>query len=414
MISTKKPEKIGGKSELCPGMEGNLYLEISFTLSMLSSRISEISESKTVSSSNKASRMKSDGITVYNFGIGEPDFTTPEHIIRAGFDAALQGKTHYTPSAGIPELREAIALKMKRYNSVECSSSNVLVTPTKFSINLAFLSILNPGDEVLIPEPYFLSYPEIVKLTGGVPVAVRTDSEYDFDFDLMRKRINGKTRAIIFSNPCNPTGKVYSEKILRKLEDFAIENDLFIISDEIYEDLIFKGSMYSPASNPEVFDRTITIGGFSKSYAMTGWRIGYMVAPDEIIKASNKLQQQTITCVSSVAQYAAMAAVNDRETPRKFREEFLRRRDLVESLISESTSLSMRSVEGAFYAFVSYNTDEGSEKYCDSLLESRKVLVTPGSAFGEQGEGHFRLSFATDDQTIRTGIGLIDQFNLGK
>ena len=378
---------------------------------MLSSRLASISESKTVSSSNKAAKMKAQGIKVFNFGIGEPDFTTPEHIIKAGFDAAIKGKTHYTPSAGIPELREAIARKMKKINSVDCGPENVLVTPTKFSINLAFLSILNEGDQVLIPEPYFLSYPEIVKLTGGRPLPVRTDNDYDFDFDLMRKKVSGKTRAIILSNPCNPTGKVYSRKQMKMLEDFVLENNLYLISDEIYEDLIFDGSMYSPASNSELADKVVTIGGFSKSYAMTGWRIGYMVGPEPLIRASNKLQQQTITCVSSIAQYAALAAIEDRETPEKFRKVFLERRNLVDSLISRSETLTMRKVEGAFYAFVKYNKDIPSEEYCNRLLDEKKVLVTPGSAFGDQGEGHFRLSFATDNDTIKNGIELIDQFN---
>ena len=378
---------------------------------MLSSRLASISESKTVSSSNKAAKMKAQGIKVFNFGIGEPDFTTPEHIIKAGFDAAIKGKTHYTPSAGIPELREAIARKMKTINSVDCGPENVLVTPTKFSINLAFLSILNEGDQVLIPEPYFLSYPEIVKLTGGRPLPVRTDNDYDFDFDLMRKKVSGKTRAIILSNPCNPTGKVYSRKQMKMLEDFVLENNLYLISDEIYEDLIFDGSMYSPASNSELADKVVTIGGFSKSYAMTGWRIGYMVGPEPLIRASNKLQQQTITCVSSIAQYAALAAIEDRETPEKFRKVFLERRNLVDSLISRSETLTMRKVEGAFYAFVKYNKDIPSEEYCNRLLDEKKVLVTPGSAFGDQGEGHFRLSFATDNDTIKNGIELIDQFN---
>lgn len=381
---------------------------------MLSSRLSEISESKTVSSSNRASTLKSQGVRVYNFGIGEPDFTTPEHIIRAGFDAAMSGKTHYTPSAGIPELRTAIAEKMKKINSVSCSSSNVLVTPTKFSINLTFLSILNPGDEVLIPEPYFLSYPEIVKLCSGKPIPVPTDENFDFNFELMRKYVNPRTRAIIISNPCNPTGKVYSEKQMRELIDFSLENKLYLISDEIYEDLIFNGKMFSPASIKEIFDHVVTIGGFSKSYAMTGWRIGYMVASEEVTRASNKLQQQTITCVSSVAQYAALAAITDRETPAKFRESFLRRKKIVESLVNGSNTMSMHPVDGTFYAFVKYNLPISSEEYSNALLDQKKVLVTPGSAFGRQGEGFFRLSFATDDETIKTGISLIEQFNEGK
>lgn len=381
---------------------------------MLSSRLSEISESKTVSSSNRASILKSQGVRVYNFGIGEPDFTTPEHIIKAGFDAAMSGKTHYTPSAGIPELRAAIAEKMKKINGVPCSSSNVLVTPTKFSINLTFLSLLNPGDEVLIPEPYFLSYPEIVKLCSGKPIPVPTDENFDFNFELMRKYVNPRTRAIIISNPCNPTGKVYSEKQMKELINFSLEHELYLISDEIYEDLIFNGKMFSPASIKEIFDHVVTIGGFSKSYAMTGWRIGYMVASEEVIRASNKLQQQTITCVSSMAQYAALAAITDRETPAKFRESFLRRKKIVESLVNGSDTMSMHPVDGTFYAFVKYKLPTSSEEYSNDLLERKKVLVTPGSAFGQQGEGFFRLSFATDEETIKTGINLIDQFNQEK
>jgi aspartate aminotransferase len=303
---------------------------------------------------------------------------------------------------------------MKNINGVSCSSGNVLVTPTKFSINLTFLSILNPGDEVLIPEPYFLSYPEIVKLCSGKPIPVPTDENFDFNFELMKKYVNPRTKAIIISNPCNPTGKVYSEKQMKELIDFSLEHKLYLISDEIYEDLIFNGKMFSPASVQEIFDHVVTIGGFSKSYAMTGWRIGYMVASEDLIKASNKLQQQTITCVSSLSQFAALAAIKDRDTPAKFRESFLRRKKIVESMVNGSDTMSMHPVDGTFYAFVKYRKQISSEEYSNALLDQKKVLVTPGSAFGQQGEGFFRLSFATDDDTIRTGIDLIDQFNMGK
>ncbi len=377
---------------------------------MLASRLSSISESKSVATSNRAAELVKAGKRVYNFGIGEPDFTTPEHIIKAGFEAALNGRTHYTSSYGIQELREAISSKMKKFNNVSSTFKNVLVTPTKFALNLSVMSLLNTGDEAIVPEPYYLSYPDIVRLHGGKVLTSPTDSNYSFDFDDMRKLLSPRTKMVIISNPTNPTGKVYSEKELKALSDFVIENNLYLVSDEIYEDLIFEGKMFSPASIPEMFNRTITVGGFSKSYAMTGWRVGYMVAHEDIIKASNKMQQQTITCAPSVSQYASLAAINDRETPAKFNEIFRRRRDLVYDLISQSDRLEMRKPEGTFYAFVKYKGKVTSEVFSEKLLNEKLVVVTPGSAFGDQGEYHFRLSFATDDETIREGIAKIREF----
>ncbi len=377
---------------------------------MLASRLAAIGESKSVSASNRAAEMKRAGKKVFNFGIGEPDFDTPSGIIEAAFEAARHGKTHYTPSAGIPELREAVALKEKQFNRIDAKAGNVLITPTKFAINIAVMVLVNPGDEVIIPEPYYLSYPDIVRLYGGKVLTVRTDSNYDLDLDAMEKLVTPRTRMIILSNPTNPTGKVYTEKSLRSLADFAIKHNLYLLSDEIYEDLIYEGSMFSPASIPEMFERTITLSGFSKSYAMTGWRLGYMVAPEQIIKAGNKVQQQTITCATSISQYGALAALKDRETPRKFLETFRKRRDIVLELISNSSNMHMRKPEGAFYAFVKYDADLNSEDFCENALESSGIVITPGSAFGNQGEGHFRLSFATDEATIREGISALEEF----
>lgn len=381
---------------------------------MLASRLDAIGESKSVAASNRAAEMKRAGKKIYNFGIGEPDFDTPSSVIEAAFKAARDGKTHYTPSAGIPELREAISRKEREFNGVDAQARNVLVTPTKFAINLAVMSLINPGDEVIIPEPYYLSYPDIVRLYGGKVVTVQTDSEYNLDLHDLARVVTPRTRMIILNNPTNPTGKVYSEKALRELSDFVIKNNIYLLSDEIYEDLIYEGKMFSPASIPEMFQRTITLSGFSKSYAMTGWRIGYMVAPEEIIRASNKIQQQTLTCVTSVSQYGALAALSDRETPRKFLETFRKRRDMVWKLISQSSGLSMRKPEGAFYAFVEYPSDMSSEDFCEQALEKKGVIITPGSAFGSQGEGHFRMSFATDDDTIRNGIEALDNFVSGR
>ncbi len=375
---------------------------------MLSDRLSLISESATVSSSNYAAQLKSKGVKVYNFGIGEPDFTTDDTVIDYAFSMAKSGKTHYTPSAGIPELREKIAKKAVSKNNIPATYENILVTPTKFAINLAFMTILNPGDEVIIPEPYYVSYPDIVKLAGGKPVFVPTDSDYSFDLDEMQKAVTGRTRAMIFSNPTNPTGRVYSEKELRSLSDFLIKNDMYLISDEIYEDLIYDGSLFSPASIPEMFERTITVNGFSKGHAMTGWRIGYMVAPKEIIEGSNKIQEQTITCAPSISQYGALRALDDDAAPVMMRNEFRRRRDTAIKLLNETGFYKVNVPQGAFYLFPEYEYDMDSVSFSGKLLKDKHVVVTPGIAFGKQGERHIRISYATSIDDIISGIGLMN------
>jgi aspartate aminotransferase len=375
---------------------------------MVSSRVNGINESATVSMSNKAAELKAAGKTIYSFGIGEPDFTTPEEIIDYAFKEAREGKTHYTPSAGIMELREKIAEKMKKKNNIDTTASNVLVTPTKFSLNLALYSIIDPGEEVLLPAPYYVSYPDIIKLNQGKMITVPTDENYEFDFQEMKKYISPKTKAFMFNNPVNPTGKVYSEKSLRALADFILENGLYLISDEIYEDLIYKGRMFSPGSIEEMKDKTVTLSGFSKSYAMTGWRIGYMVGPLDIIKAANKVQQQTLTCAPSISQYGAMKALEDEESVAKMRQEFAKRRDLTVSLLREIDGITLYEPEGAFYAFPGYSVEKADDKLSMELLEKYNVIVTPGSPFG--APGHFRISYATSQDVIREGIGRIGKY----
>lgn len=377
---------------------------------MVSSRLRNISPSATIGMSLKADELRKTGKKVYNFSLGEPDFTTPENIIDAGFEAARNGKTHYTPSKGVPELRTKIAQKFKDLNNITADPNNIIVTPTKFSVSLAMMSILEHGDNVLIPEPYYVSYPDIVKLCDGVPRGVRTDEKYGFDFDALEKSVDRRSRAIIISNPSNPTGRVYGEKEIRKLSDFALNHDLYLISDEIYEDLSYEQRPFSPASIPEMADHTVTLSGFSKSYAMTGWRIGYMLANPEIIKASDIIQQQTLTCATSVSQYAAIAALDDRETPKRFREAFLRRRNLLMDLLSDAPGLSFVKPEGAFYLFPEYDLGIDSEKLSMKLLDESQVTVTPGSAFGGQGEKHFRISYATSEENITEGSKRIVEF----
>mgnify|MGYP001626195415 CR=1 FL=1 len=372
---------------------------------MLSERMQYINESATVSASNNVEKLKKQGVKIFNFGIGEPDFTTPENIIDYAFEMAKQGKTHYTPSAGIMELREKIAAKLRSKNGIEAEADEVLVTPTKFGINLAMMVLINPGDEVIIPDPYYVSYPDIVKLAGGKPIPVNTTESYDIDIDEIRKFITPRTKAIILNNPNNPTGKVLPEKEVKDLVNLAIENNLYIVSDEIYEDLIYEGKLYSPASmGQEAFEHTITLNGFSKGYAMTGWRIGYLVAQKEIVEAANVIQQQTITCVSSISQYAALKALDDNISPSMMRSEFKKRRDLTYEILSESEDLEVYKPEGAFYVFPEYKKPVESEELSNMLLSRGQVVVTPGDAFGLGGKRHFRISFASSEETIKEGL----------
>ncbi len=369
-----------------------------------------IGESASLKLTKIAETLKAEGKKVCSFGIGEPDFTTPERIIDAAFTKAREGGTHYTPSAGIMPLREKIAEKLKRKNGIDASPESVLVTPSKFAVYSSLLSVAGEGDEVLIPDPYYLSYPDIAKLAGTVPVFVPTDSDYEMDLEAAAKLVNKRTKIFVFNSPANPTGKVYSEKSIRALCDFVIENDLTLVSDEIYEDLIFDGKHFSPASIPEMAERTLTISGFSKSYAMTGWRIGYLQGPLEVIKTCNKIQQQSITCAPSISQYAALEALNSDREVIEFREAFRRRRDLVIKLFSETDSISLRKPEGTFYFFPKYDLDIPTGQFAMDLLNEKQVIVTPGNAFGSAGEKHFRLSFAASDEIIEEGIGRISEF----
>lgn len=377
---------------------------------MVSSRLDLINESPTISLSNQAAEMKRMGKKVFNFGVGEPDFTTPENVIESGFEWARNGKTHYTPSRGIIELREGIAGEIKSQDGIDASPSNLLISSAKFAINMGLLTILEQGEEVLLPQPYYSSYPDIVKLCGGKPVPVNTTEDFEFDFDEMSSLTGPKTRAIIISNPTNPTGKVYSRSSIKKLTDFVLEHDLYLISDEIYSQLIYEGKMVPAASMKEAKHRVLTIGGFSKSHAMTGWRIGYLFASDEIINAADKIQQQTVTCAPSISQYAALEALRDKESPRSMKEEFASRRNLVMKLLSETGKLRIRPPEGTFYFFPGFESNLSSKKFCEKLLADKQVITTPGIAFGEQGEKHFRLSFAASKEELTEGITRLNSF----
>ncbi|MGP6206969.1 pyridoxal phosphate-dependent aminotransferase [Cuniculiplasma sp. SKW3] len=377
---------------------------------MLSKRVSDVSESATVSMANMASAMKKEGKEVINFGIGEPDFLTPEPIIEYAFKEALKGYTHYTPSKGFPELREKILKKVLPGDARSLSKENVIVTPTKFAINLSYLAIADSGDEIIIPEPYFLSYPEIGNLYGIKPVGVKSNDDFSLNMENIENAITPKTKGVIISNPSNPTGKVFSREQIKQLQKLCIDEDIYLIVDQIYEKLVYEGSIQSPFELDPQMDHTILMSGFSKSYAMTGWRIGYMISNSALIQAADKFQQQTITCAPSISQMAALEALNDDESPERMREVFKKRLELITSLIENIPGLTLNRPEGAFYVFPKYDINLSSVEFCQEALKRKGLILTPGSVFGSQGENHFRISYATDEITIRKGMEKLKEF----
>ena len=377
---------------------------------MLSKRVSDVSQSATVSMSNIAATMKREGKEVINFGIGEPDFLTPEPIINYAFKEALEGYTHYTPSKGYPGLREKIIKKILPDGNTIINKENVIVTPTKFAINLSYLTIADAGDEIIIPEPYFLSYPEIGNLYGIKPVGVQSNDDFSLNIDNIQNAITPKTKGVIISNPANPTGKVFSREQIKQLQKLCIDENIYLMVDQIYEKLVYEGSIQSPFELDPTMDHTILISGFSKSYAMTGWRIGYMISNSSVIDAADKFQQQTITCAPSISQMGALEALNDDESPEKMKEIFKKRLELITSLVENIPGLTLNRPDGAFYIFPRYDMNLSSVEFCQEALKRKGLILTPGSVFGSQGEQHFRISYATDEVTIRKGMEKLREF----
>ncbi len=377
---------------------------------MVSNRLQEIPASGTIAISNLVSQMKAEGVDIVSFSMGEPDFTTPANIIDACCDSLNRGFTHYTPSTGIPELRAAVADFEHKVDNVPCTASNVLITPTKQAIFMIALAYINPGDEVILPDPSWVSYEACVRLAGGVPVYIPTKYEDEFVVDpaLVEAAITPRTNMIILNTPSNPTGGVIPGDVLKQIADIAIKYDLLVLSDEIYEAIIYEGKHTSMASLPDMFDRTLLVSGMSKSYAMTGWRLGWLVASEENIKAVNKLQSHSISCCVSFVQEAAVEALRGPQDARDdMVREFKKRRDLALDLIDEIPQLECNVPKGAFYVFPKYSVDMPSAKVAEVLLKEGHVAVTPGSAFGPGGEGFFRVSYATSEDQIREGFDRI-------
>lgn len=389
----------------------------------LSKQIQSLSPSLTLEISAKAKAMKAQGINIINFSVGEPDFDTPQYIKDAAVRAIEAGHTKYTPVPGIPALREAIAAKLNNENAIDCKAENIIVsTGAKQPLLLALMAILNPGDEVLVPIPYWVSYPEMVHIAGGITIPVPTSEENDYKVtpELLDKYITNKTKCIMLNSPSNPSGVVYSKEDLVTFADWVVENDLYVISDEIYEKLVYDVDFVSLQSlNPEIAKRTITVNGFSKAYAMTGWRLGYACADLPIIKLMNAIQGHMTSNASSMTQYAGLAALTEKteDLDRMFNV-FKRRRDNFVEILNSIDDVTYIYPGGAFYTFVdvsayygkSYNgvpiTD--SVSMASELLEHERIALTPGIAFGD--DRFVRFSYALADEDLVEGLTRFKSF----
>lgn len=384
----------------------------------LSTWAKNISPSPTLAVDAKAKKLKSEGKDVCGFGAGEPDFDTPEFIKEACIKAIEAGKTKYLPSAGLPALREALAAHYAKRRGISYNASNFIVSPGgKFSCYLAIMSVISPGDEVIIPAPYWVSYPEMVKLAGGTPVYVKATDATDFKVTVQQLEsvCTPKTKLLILTSPSNPTGAVYSAQELKEIMDFAIARDILVMSDEIYSTLVYDGvEAISPASlSEEAKEHTIVVSGFSKAFSMTGWRLGTLCAPDAIAKAVANLQSQTSSNATSFAQYGALAAMENEALAdaavAEMKKSFDRRRLMLLEGLNAIDGVFCRRAQGAFYLFPNISSfGMASVDFCAKLLEEKLVAVVPGSAFGS--DENVRFSYAVSDETIQKGIERMTQF----
>jgi aspartate aminotransferase len=376
-----------------------------------SHRIQGVVESATVALSDKARLLAQQGIDVINLAGGEPDFPTPAHIVEAAFDSIHKGATHYVSSRGIPPLLDAIAAKYRRENGLTYDpKTEVLVTPGgKLSLYAAIVGTVDRGDEVLLPEPTWVSYVPMVQLADGIPVAVPLDGKDHFRLTraALEKHITARSRMILICSPSNPTGRVLTRDELQAVADVAKAHDLLVISDEMYEKLLYDGHQHiSIATLPGMWERTIITNGLSKSHAMTGWRLGFALAPKGILSEMLKVQQHTATCAAAFTQYAGVAALNGpQECVYEMLDVYRQRRQLIVDGLNSVPGVTCAAPEGAFYAFPDIRrTGMTSARFCEQMLEKAQVVMTPGHNFGASGEGYVRLSFAnaTDklEQTV--------------
>ena len=392
--------------------------------SRVSKRIGAIATSATLAVSNKAKELKAQGKPVIGFGAGEPDFPTPDYIVEAAVAAAKDPENHkYTPGRGLPELRKAIAKKTLRDSGYEVDPANVLVTNgAKQAVTQTFATLLDPGDEVLMPTPYWTTYPEVISLSGGVTVPVFADAEQNFKITVaqLEEKRTDKTKAVLICSPTNPTGAVYTPAELRKIGQWALEKGVWVIADEIYEHLLYDGA--EPAhivkEVPELADQTVVINGVAKTYAMTGWRVGWMIGPKDVITAAANLQSHLTSNVCNVAQRAALEAVSGPLTAvEEMREAFDRRRRTMVKMLNQIDGFTVPTPQGAFYVYASVKDVLGREiagqvahtsaELAQIILHEAEVAAVPGEAFGPSG--YLRFSYALGDEDLVEGISRVQK-----
>jgi aspartate aminotransferase len=385
----------------------------------ISARVAAIAESATLAVDAKAKALKAAGRPVIGFGAGEPDFPTPDYIVEAAQRACAEPRFHkYTPAAGLPELREAIAVKTARDSGLAISAGQVLVTNGgKHAVFQAFAALLDPGDEVLLPTPYWTSYPESIALAGGVPVLVHTDetSGYLVTIDQLEKHLTDRTKLLLFVSPSNPTGAVYPPEQVAEIGRWAAERGIWVVTDEIYEHLVYGDARFvsMPVVAPEITDRCLVLNGVAKTYAMTGWRVGWMAGPADVIKAAINLQSHATSNVCNVAQAAALTAVSgDLSAVAEMRAAFDRRRRVMTAMLNDVPGVVCPLPDGAFYCYPSVKGVLGKQiagqrpttsgQLAELLLDEADVAVVPGEAFGT--DGYFRLSCALGDADLEEGV----------
>ncbi|MBN1293817.1 MAG: pyridoxal phosphate-dependent aminotransferase [Candidatus Latescibacteria bacterium] len=390
----------------------------------LSPNVTKIEPSITLEIDARAKAMKAKGIDVISLSVGEPDFNTPRHICDAAIQAINDGFTHYTPATGIPELKKAVCDKFRRDNGLEYKPTQISINcGAKHSVFLAIYCLTCPGEEVIIPAPYWVSYPEMAKIAGGTPVIIEGSPETDLKVtaDQVKNAITPKTKLIILNSPSNPTGMAYTEEELRALAEVIVDAGIYVISDEIYEKLVYDNVKHVSIGSfdKEIFNRTITINGVSKAYAMTGWRIGYTAGPEEIIKAMGTLQSQETSNPNSIAQKASIAALNGPEDSiAAMKEEYVKRREYIVNRLNAIDNVKCIKPEGAFYAFPDVSAlygkkykgkvINGSFAFCEYMLESKNIAIVPGIGFG--ADNFVRISYATSMKNIETAM---DRFESG-
>ncbi len=393
----------------------------------ISEKAAAVSPSPTLAIDSKFKQMKQQGIPVVGFGAGEPDFNTPENVKQAGIRAIENNITKYTPASGTLELKQAICDKIKKDTGLEYTTANIVVSNGgKHSLTNTFMCICNPGDEVILPAPYWVSYPEMIKMADGVPVIIDTTEETGFKFtiDQLKAAITPKTVAIVLNTPSNPTGMIYTKEEMEQIARIAVENNIYVVFDEIYEKLVYEGTHTNIATlGDEIRDLTIIVNGMAKTYAMTGWRIGYIAANEKLAKAMANIQSHGTSNPNSVAQAAAVEALNgDQSFIDDMKATYISRRDYMVDRINKIDGLSCIKPHGAFYIFMNVKDVLGKEHYgklintaqelCEDMLERALVALVPSEGFGI--DGYVRLSYATSMEVIETGLDRIEKYLKGE